>query len=98
MRYDRTHTTRVYMKLSNQYDKDILDKLDSVPNKQGYIKECIRAEMEKSRKMHDMVEIEVEIPAWLDTLATAEHLDLSEILCRKLMEKLGVDENGNKIK
>lgn len=48
MRYDRTHTTRVYMKLSNQYDKDILDKLDSVPNKQGYIKECIRAEMARN--------------------------------------------------
>ena len=44
-RYDRTHTTGIYMKLSNQYDKDILDKLDSVPNKQGYIKACIRAEM-----------------------------------------------------
>ena len=48
--------------------------------------------------MHDMVGIEVEIPEWLDTLAASENLDLSEILCRKLMEKLGVDENGNKIK
>ena len=104
MRYDRKHTTRCYLKFNNAYDKDILDKLDGVPNKQGYIKECIRHCMEEEKPtlrktiVGDMVEIEVEIPAWMDALAMAEKLDLSAILCKALMEKLGVDENGNKIK
>ena len=41
-RYDRAHTTRYQLKLNNKTDKDIIDKLSTVPSKQGYIKECIR--------------------------------------------------------
>ena len=41
-RYDRVHTTRYQLKLNNKTDKDIIDKLNTVPSKQGYIKECIR--------------------------------------------------------
>ena len=43
--YDRENTTRVYIKLNNRTDKDILDKLDSVPNKQGYIKSLVRRDI-----------------------------------------------------
>ena len=35
----------VYMKLHQVNDKDIIEKLNSVPNKQGYIKEAIRADI-----------------------------------------------------
>lgn len=41
-RYDAEHTTRVYLKLNNTTDADILDKLASVQSKQAYIKKCIR--------------------------------------------------------
>lgn len=44
-KYDRDNTTRVYIKLNNRTDKDILDKLGSVPNKQGYIKGLIRSDI-----------------------------------------------------
>lgn len=35
----------VYLKLNVVNDKDILERLDQVSNKQGYIKECIRADI-----------------------------------------------------
>lgn len=44
-RYDKTHTTMVVLKLNNQHDADILEKLKQVPSKQGYIKELIRKDL-----------------------------------------------------
>lgn len=48
-RYDKTHTTRYQLKLNNNTDKDIIDKLNSVKSKQGYIKECIRKDLEQNK-------------------------------------------------
>lgn len=39
----RENTLRVVMKLQRRTDADILEKLESVPSKQGYIKDAIRA-------------------------------------------------------
>lgn len=44
-RYDDTHTKKIMLKLNLETDKDILGKLESVGNKQGYIKELIRKDM-----------------------------------------------------
>lgn len=44
-RYDSTHTRQITLKLNLQTDKDILDRLDEVENKQGYIKQLIREDM-----------------------------------------------------
>ena len=44
-KYDEAHTTQFKMKLNKGTDKDILDKLSSVENKQGYIKDLIRADI-----------------------------------------------------
>jgi len=44
-RYDKVHTERVGLKLNKETDRDILDKLKTVPSKQGYIKALIRADM-----------------------------------------------------
>ena len=41
-KYDSIHCTGVYLKLNLSTDKDILEKLASVPNRQGYIKQLIR--------------------------------------------------------
>lgn len=49
MKYDKTHTARVAIKLNLVRDKDILDKLSSVPNKQGYIKQLIRNDIDPAR-------------------------------------------------
>lgn len=45
IKYDKANTRRVYIKLNKNTDKDILDYLDNIPNKQGYIKELIRKDM-----------------------------------------------------
>lgn len=46
-KYDEAHTVQVKMKLNKKTDADILAKLDSVPNKQGYIKGLIREDLNK---------------------------------------------------
>lgn len=41
-------TTKVQIRLNKDNDKDIISKLDSVDNKQGYIKGLIRNDIAKS--------------------------------------------------
>lgn len=45
--WDAAHTTRIIMKLNNNTDAEILAKLQSVPSKQGYIKDLIKADLSK---------------------------------------------------
>ena len=49
-KYDAAHTVQIKMKLNTTTDADILAKLESVTNKQGYIKELIREDIEKERR------------------------------------------------
>lgn len=44
-KYDAANTTGVYLKLNLKTDSDILEKLSSVPNRQGYIKQLIRQDI-----------------------------------------------------
>lgn len=46
-KYEAENTRQVHLKLNLRTDKDVLEKLDSVPSKQGYIKELIRADLKK---------------------------------------------------
>lgn len=49
--WDSAHTTRIALKLNNSTDAEILAKLATVPSKQGYIKQLIRADIaQKSAK------------------------------------------------
>ena len=43
------NTTRVVMNLNHNTDKDVLEKLATVPSKQGYIKNLIRADIAKNK-------------------------------------------------
>jgi hypothetical protein len=47
MKYDAANTVQLKMKLNKKYDADILEWLNQQPNKQGYIKQLIRADMQK---------------------------------------------------
>lgn len=47
IKYDRLNTTQIKLKLNNNTDEDILSKLAAVPNKQGYIKELIRNDIQR---------------------------------------------------
>lgn len=48
--YDQTHTRQIKMKLNLRTDADVLAKLNSVPNKQGYIKQLIRRDIEQEER------------------------------------------------
>lgn len=45
-RYDLKNTKRYGFKFNLNTDRDIIDKLDSVENKQAYIKELIKKDLE----------------------------------------------------
>lgn len=44
-KYEKTNTVQLHLKLNRNTDADILEKLDSVGNKQGYIKSLIRKDI-----------------------------------------------------
>lgn len=44
-KYDQANIIGLYIKLHKTKDKDIIDKLATVKGKQGYIKQCIREDM-----------------------------------------------------
>ena len=47
-RYDARNTRQVHIKLNLRTDKDVLEKLDEVHSKQGYIKRLIREDLRKA--------------------------------------------------
>lgn len=42
------HTTRIVMNLNHNTDAQILKKLSTVPSKQGYIKDLIKADIARN--------------------------------------------------
>ena len=49
-RYDAKATKHYGFKFNLNTDADIINKLESVPNKQGYIKSCIKKMIELEKK------------------------------------------------
>lgn len=49
-KYDAENTRQIMMKLNTTTDADILDWLDSQPNRQGAIKEAIRSMIKEKEK------------------------------------------------
>ena len=47
--YDRENTRMFCLKLNRKTDKDVIEALEAVDNKQGYIKALIRADIERSK-------------------------------------------------
>lgn len=47
-RYNKTHCKMISLKFHNENDADILEKLSSVPNIQGYIKQAIRENISRT--------------------------------------------------
>lgn len=46
-KYDAENTRQVHLKLNRLTDSDVLERLDAVPSKQGYIKRLIREDLAK---------------------------------------------------
>ena len=49
-KYQKSHVQQVKFNFSREYDADILTKLDTVGNKQGYIKGLIIADIMKRKR------------------------------------------------
>ena len=49
-RYDKTHATRISLKLMNSTDADILSALENAPSKQGEIKRLLRVALAEEKK------------------------------------------------
>lgn len=47
-RYDKKNMKGLYIKLHKKNDKDIIDKLEQVESKQGYVKELIRNDLKQN--------------------------------------------------
>lgn len=45
-KYDKNHTKGIYLKLNKDTDADIIARLEEVDNRQGYIKELIRKDID----------------------------------------------------
>ena len=48
-KYDESNTVQVKLKLNNKTDADIIEYLNNSGNKQGVIKQLIRADINKSQ-------------------------------------------------
>lgn len=48
-RYNREKTTVIATRFVKETEKDLLDKLASVPNRSGYIKSLIRADIRREK-------------------------------------------------
>ena len=49
-KYDENNTVQIKLKLNLKTDKDILEALERSGNKQGYIKELIRKDLQSKRE------------------------------------------------
>lgn len=49
-KYDKLNTVQIKLKLNKKTDKDILEMLEQCGNKQGYIKNLIRKDLQKRKE------------------------------------------------
>ncbi len=49
-RYNKTKTTTVLLRLNKSTDADVIELLEHMENKTGYIKSLIRADIERRNK------------------------------------------------
>jgi len=61
--YDRANTRSIMLKLNKKTDADILAKLDSVQNRQGYIKQLIRIDIGSKKERIGGEDVNDETPS-----------------------------------
>lgn len=50
MDYQKENVKQIKFTLNKIHDQDIIDYLDTIPNKNGYLKDLIRQDMEKGSR------------------------------------------------
>ena len=83
--YDKKNTKSVLLKLNLKTDKDIIEHLNSVGSKMGYIKSLIRKDMEeKMNKKYDLNLIKIGIASSCDYF---KDTSLKELVDRKFISE-----------
>lgn len=59
IKYDKANTRQITFKFNLKTDADILEKLDSVDNRQGYIKEIIRNDIEAEKIINGLSQMKL---------------------------------------
>lgn len=59
IKYDKANTRQITFKFNLKTDADILERLDSVDNRQGYVKELIRNDMEAEKIINGFSQIKL---------------------------------------
>lgn len=59
IKYDKAHTRQITFKFNLKTDADILERLDSVENRQGYIKEIIRNDIEAEKIINGLSQMKL---------------------------------------
>lgn len=59
IKYDKANTRQITFKFNLKTDADILEKMDSVENRQGYIKEIIRNDIEAEKILNGFSQIKL---------------------------------------
>lgn len=55
-RYDAANTRQYHLKLNKKTDADIIELFDQQDSVQGYIKELVRADIEKSKVRTEIIQ------------------------------------------
>lgn len=59
IKYDKANTRQITFKFNLKTDADILERLDSVDNRQGYIKEIIRNDIEAEKIINGLSQMKL---------------------------------------
>lgn len=96
MKYDRENMRQIKFNLSLKYDQDIIAALDAQPNKQGYIKALIRADIaransEKTKEEKAMMKYTIK-PEYIDLWCGSEaEADENTIITEEDVARLAHD-------
>lgn len=73
IKYNKTHVQQIKFNFNKIYDADIISHLNKQPNKQGYIKQLIRADI--ARANSEKKEEEKHMKTWFIVDETADQID-----------------------
>lgn len=59
IKYDKANTRQITFKFNLKTDADILERLDSVDNRQGYIKEIIRNDIKAEKIINGLSQMKI---------------------------------------
>ena len=89
-KYDATHRRTYGLRLHNEIDKDIIEKLASVPSMQGYIKQLIRDDIDGSSVPVSMCEAARQMLQGTADKRNIDVCDLAKLIISEWLVRNGI--------